>query len=243
MTEQPTGSHEVWDELAAGHALHALEPGDEQRFTAHLAGCARCQAVLQDYSLVAAQLGSLADTEPTSPPDWQTVRQGVITESDAVVTTLEDRRRRRASRLVAAAAALVTVAGGVAVAWQTTRGSDRTRPAAALAACEHQAGCRAIRLHTPDGSSPAAVIVTDNRVAVVPLAMAGVAPGRTYVLWQMPRDGGPIPVTEFRDISRESASTRLSASYRDTAAFAISIESAAVPLSRPTRVLAVGTAT
>ena len=34
--------HEVFDELAVGWALHALEPEDEAVFAQHLPGCERC---------------------------------------------------------------------------------------------------------------------------------------------------------------------------------------------------------
>ena len=34
--------HQRFDELAVGHALGALEPGDEQDFLRHAASCARC---------------------------------------------------------------------------------------------------------------------------------------------------------------------------------------------------------
>ena len=37
-------SHQDWEEIAAGHALGALEPDDEQRFEAHLRTCAECRA-------------------------------------------------------------------------------------------------------------------------------------------------------------------------------------------------------
>jgi hypothetical protein len=55
----PTPEHADFDELAAGYALHALDPADEQRFLAHLAGCPRCRAALEDFTEVTA---GLADT-------------------------------------------------------------------------------------------------------------------------------------------------------------------------------------
>jgi hypothetical protein len=48
--------HAPFEELAAGHALHALDPRDEQRFLSHLADCSRCQAAVGDYTEVAAAL-------------------------------------------------------------------------------------------------------------------------------------------------------------------------------------------
>jgi len=236
--------HEMWEELAAGHSLHALDAADEARFIAHLAGCARCAQTLDDYNLVAAQLGSLADTEADEPPSWNRIRATILHEP-APVTVLRP-RRPIATRLLAAAAAVVTVTAIGVAAWQVSDSSGPSRSpnlSALVSACQQQVGCRAIRLHTPDGANPAAVVVNGDRVAVVPLTMPAAPAGRTYVLWQMPRDGSPIPISEFRETAKQTAVAVLPASYADTAAFAISIESASKPPSRPTHVLAVGTAT
>jgi hypothetical protein len=59
--------HAPYDELAAGHALHALDPGDEQRFGEHLADCPRCQAAVGDYTEVAAALSENWSTMEPSP--------------------------------------------------------------------------------------------------------------------------------------------------------------------------------
>ena len=49
-------SHQEWEEIAAGHALGALEPDDEQRFEAHLRTCAECRQVIADTEAVMAEL-------------------------------------------------------------------------------------------------------------------------------------------------------------------------------------------
>jgi hypothetical protein len=239
-TNQPIG-HQLWEELAAGYALHALEPAEQELFIEHLEGCSTCPANVNDYSLVAAQLGSLTDVEPEEAPSWQDLRAGIVGQP-AAVTSLSSRRHHRAQRILAAAAVVVMVAGGIAV-WQANRGSNHGQPTvAALTACQQQAGCHAITLHTAAGASPAAVVVRGEQAAVVPLDLSTAPPGRTYVLWQMPRDGGPIPVSEFRDVGRQTAATRLPARYSNTAAFAISLESTASQPVKPTRVLALGSA-
>jgi hypothetical protein len=51
-----TAGHEPYDELAAGFALHALDPEDQRQFLLHVADCARCQAAVGDYTEVAAAL-------------------------------------------------------------------------------------------------------------------------------------------------------------------------------------------
>jgi hypothetical protein len=235
----------MWEELAAGHALHALTPPDEQRFLSHLAECDECVAALDDYTLVAAQLGSVADSEPDEAPSWQQIRGGIVGEHVAPVVRLDDRRRMRAARVLGAAAAVVTAAAIGVAGWQLS-GTSHSHPSpgiAALSACEHQVGCHAIRLHAPNGRNVAAVIVNGSAATVAPLTLGAAPAGRTYVLWQMPSDGSPIPVSEFRTTDRQTASTPLPTSYADTTAFAISLERSNVTPHRPTDVLAVGTAT
>jgi anti-sigma-K factor RskA len=57
--------HEEFDVLAAGWALHALEPDDEQRFAAHLPTCASCRLTVSELE---ATLGELAVEVPESDP-------------------------------------------------------------------------------------------------------------------------------------------------------------------------------
>ncbi|MGY1772316.1 anti-sigma factor domain-containing protein [Blastococcus sp. SYSU D00813] len=61
---EPDG-HEVYDELAVGWALHALEPEDEVVFAAHLPGCARCARTVAETSEV---MGALAQDLPQAEP-------------------------------------------------------------------------------------------------------------------------------------------------------------------------------
>jgi anti-sigma-K factor RskA len=64
MTEQGP-EHTVFDELAAGYVLNALEPADEQRFLRHAEQCPRCQQTLAEFQNVAA---ALAETAPPAEP-------------------------------------------------------------------------------------------------------------------------------------------------------------------------------
>jgi len=52
--------HELYAELAVGHALSSLEPADEQVFLAHLPGCARCERDLVAHRETAAHLAYAA---------------------------------------------------------------------------------------------------------------------------------------------------------------------------------------
>ncbi|HEY2489252.1 MAG TPA: hypothetical protein VGI37_07090, partial [Streptosporangiaceae bacterium] len=64
MTDQAP-EHTVFDELAAGYVLYALEPADEQRFLRHAEQCSRCHQTLAEFQEVAA---ALADTAPPAEP-------------------------------------------------------------------------------------------------------------------------------------------------------------------------------
>ena len=62
----PSEEHRVFDELAVGWALHALEPEDEAVFAEHLPGCARCaQTVADTTEVMAAMAADLPRAEPS----------------------------------------------------------------------------------------------------------------------------------------------------------------------------------
>jgi anti-sigma-K factor RskA len=64
VSDYPSG-HGLFEELAAGYALDALEPADEQRFLRHVRGCPPCAAALAKYRDVAT---ALAHTAPPGEP-------------------------------------------------------------------------------------------------------------------------------------------------------------------------------
>ena len=245
MTDEPTWFHEVWDELVAAHALHALEPTEELRLVAHVDACPACQERLDEFTLVAAQLGSLAD-DASQPPTWADIRPRLVAAptittpptSPAPVVPL---RRRLGARALGAAAAAVLVVGGAVVGWQLTRPSNAAPTSVALAACRHQNGCQVIQMHGRNGDN-AAVLVEGGQASVVPVRLPAPPADRMYVLWQMPRDGSPIPVVTFRDPTRQTSSIPLVTGYSDTAAFAVSLEAAGPMPTRPTDVYALGAA-
>jgi anti-sigma-K factor RskA len=60
------GDHEVFDALAVGWALHALEPEDETAFARHLPDCPRCaQTVAETEDVMAAMATDLPPAEPS----------------------------------------------------------------------------------------------------------------------------------------------------------------------------------
>ena len=229
-----TGPHERWDELAAGHALDALEPAEEAELMDHLEECETCRAALRDHEFVAAQLASLADETGEAPPPWSAIRTGIIGD-------LAERRAARSRRpmlLGAAAAAAVIVAATVTVVSLNNGTSARDE---AVSACHAQAGCHVIELSS--GSDERAVVIVRNGAAhMVPTDMPAASAGHAYALWQLPRDGKPTllaqPITQV-----VNASTPLALPYDETAAFAVSVEPAGARATSPTTVVAIGTAT
>ncbi|MDQ1706647.1 MAG: hypothetical protein QOF18_3013 [Frankiaceae bacterium] len=246
----PQGSeHDRWEELAAGYALHALEPDEEATFLAHLETCAHCRAVLDDHSFVAAQLGALADDAGVTTPSWSSIRDVVVPPGTAtaptpatpsgVVSLDVERSRRRQPRLLTAAAAAVLIAGAGTAAWQLASGGSQSSRSSAIAACEQATGCHVVHL---DGT--AVVLATASQARVLATSLKAPAAGHVYALWQLPRDGSPMLVTLLPAVSqdRPGPSAALRLPYADTAAFAISEEPADVTPTHPTDVVATGTA-
>jgi anti-sigma-K factor RskA len=228
-----TGSHERWAELAAGHALDALEPAEEAELMDHLEECETCRAALRDHEFVAAQLASLADEEAEAPPPWSAMRTGIIGD-------LAERRAARSRRPVllgAAAAAAVVVAATVTA---VSLGSGTSVRDQAVSACRAQAACHVVQL-SRGSQERAVVIVHDGTARMVPTDMSAPTAGHVYALWQLPRDGKPTLLAE--PLSQTgSAATPLALPYDNTAAFAISVEPAGAQATAPTTVVAVGTA-
>jgi anti-sigma-K factor RskA len=84
--------HETYEELAAGWALHALEPDDEARFVAHLPGCARCQQAVADFSGALATL-AYATPESEPPPSLGERIRAEVARDLAASAGAPDRRR------------------------------------------------------------------------------------------------------------------------------------------------------
>jgi hypothetical protein len=79
VTETPQ-EHAHYDELAAGYALHALDPEAELQFRSHLPTCPRCQAALSDFTEVAAALADDWSTVEPSPQLGARIRAAIAQE-------------------------------------------------------------------------------------------------------------------------------------------------------------------
>jgi hypothetical protein len=247
-----------WEELAAGFALHALEPEDELAFRAHLSDCTTCQATLDDHSLVAAQMASLVDDTTAAAPPWSRIRPALDASTGRLAPPQQLRPlparhdttgrlpHARHARLLAAAAAFVGLVGVAIAGWQIADRSGRAGGVpSAVAACRASSTCHVVRLLADSKVEAGDVLVRDGSAAVVPTAMPALDASHVYVLWQIPRDGRPTPVTALPHVaaSKASDSVTLVIPYADTTAFAMSVERSDQIPTQPTKVVAIGTAT
>src|SRR4051812_25977126 len=242
--------HDAFDELAAGHALNALEPGDEQTFLAHLDGCAQCQRSLAEFSEVAAGLAVSSADEPQEqpPPElWVSIRQQVEAEGGNVAS-LDKRRTSSRTRIwLSAAAAAVVVAAGV-VGWQVARdGSSGPSVQSALKDCRSASSCQVVPLTNKAGKTESAyLLITGQDVRVATSSLPAVdGESQSYVLWQMPKDGQPIGVVAFGLPANHDGTVAhgmLTQPYDASTAFAISLEQGKTIPAQPSPPVVIGTA-
>lgn len=241
-------SHERYEELAAGHALASLEPGEEQEFLQHLNGCAPCERSLAEHLDTLSHLAYAAEPVPLPEGLLEGIRAGVATsgrQSGLVQdntdlsepTRLDDVRRRRAARApqrwlaVAAAAALVLSLGVWNVALQRDQPSTQQRTQQLTAAVELLESPSTRRVQLSDESGRAVAFAVLHGQSSVSLIVSGLKPNNTdtsiYVLWQT-GDAGTRAVGTFDVRSGEIAVVRDLALAKDMPeynAFAVTHES------------------
>jgi hypothetical protein len=264
----PRRDHTHYDELAAGYALHALDPAEELEFAGHVEDCPRCLQALADYGEVAA---ALADTVPAAEPDQHLgdrilaaaaadrsfgnggrragppVAVGGDSQAGkppAGVASLRRRQHRSPRRLqLAAAAAAVLIAGGGI--WAGLSGSGATPPPPTAAGCMHAPQCHEIELTDAASHEPAAkVIVTAGSVWLMPSGIPDDDSARhIYVLWQISGAHVPQAVGSFDVRGHGDTPIRigkLAVPYRGTLAFAVSLEHGRTIPAAPSHLVALG---
>ncbi len=193
--------HDEWSELVVGRSLDALEPGDDARLSAHLAGCSDCRALLSEMRQVASSMAyDVADAEP--PAELINRIRDALPQhalgSGPLVPVLADQRRRRASRsarvahrsrpLLAAAAAVVVavlVSSGVFVA-RADHDRDQTRSAlqaetAVIGNLQHGSSY-SVSLRS-GGPAAGFAAVNGSTVDLVATGLDRNNAGTMYVLW------------------------------------------------------------
>ena len=265
VTDQSPGHDDQFEELAAGYALDALDPADEQTFVEHAADCPDCTRIVASYREVAAAIASVVP--PAAEPSPQladrimaTVRAGAPAPSAGAAPVASDtaaapaqeepaaevvplRSRRRWLRPAAAAAAVAAIVGGIWGGLAATSGTS----APTIANCQSQQGCYQTALALPHTTRQTAkVLVQGKNVWVVPTGMTvDNSADQIYVLWQITAGGTRlVPLGGF-DVSHTGVGSAikvgsLSAPYHGTDAFAISLEPGRKLPAKPTTVVAIG---
>ena len=265
MTD-PRREHAKYDELAAGYALHALDPEDELLFLGHAEQCPRCQQSLAEYAEVATALAHSAPAAEPSPELGDRIMAAVIgdaargravrparppagagagdrraDEPPAEVAALRRRRPSRRLQLAAAAAAVLVAGGGI---WGgLSAGGASPQPQAA--GCVQARQCHEVKLTDATARGPVAkVIVTGASVWLMPSGLPADDTARqVYVLWQITGAHVPLAVGSF-DVRRHADKPirigKLAVPYRGTLAFAVSLEHGRTIPATPSRLVALG---
>lgn len=226
----PPENHRVFDELAVGWALHALEPEDEAVFAEHLAGCARCaQTVAETSEVMAAMATDLPRSEPS--PQLRDRLRAAVAETEQVsrgageeptdrpaatgfpryrpVVPREPAAgpslRQRLPALALAAALLGVVALGI---WNVFLADSRDDLRATVAQQQHivdalltPGKATVAALSADDGEAVATVIARPDRVDVVSYGLSvNDRSEETYVVWGL-SSGDPQALGTF-DVER-----------------------------------------
>ena len=203
-------SHDLYEQLAVGHALSALEPEDEQLFLEHLPSCAACQRALLDHEDTLSHLAYAAEALEPPAELLDGIRAGVAASGragsfPAPVVELEQVRSRRmvrATTAVLGAAASFVLVAALLVLWQGERAQNdriQVRDSALNAAVSSlvQPASRKVDL-TGTGESRAVAVVNGDKVSLV---LQGVDANDTsdsvYVLWQRDTTGSVLAVGSF----------------------------------------------
>ena len=189
--------HARFEELAAGHALNALEPGDEEAFLAHLPSCAVCERALAEHIETAAHLAYAADPVPLPDELLGRIRADVaasgraMTPAPAPAVSLDAARARRRPLLSPAwlGAAAASVVALSLLSWNLVLMHDRSqtqqradRLTAAVALLERG---RHMSLSDGSGRAVATAVMEGSTVSLVIDGLpANDRSSSTYVLWQ-----------------------------------------------------------
>lgn len=204
--------HGKYEQLAAGFALSALEPGDEMAFRAHLAGCDACSELLMEHSTTLGHLAFAGAGEEPPASVLEGIRAGVRAARSESLRPVEapislgEARTQRENRTVRLRTAVVGVAASLVLALgfifvgpsadnqPTTRNDALSQVISSLT----KPGARRIDL-TGDGHAVA--ILNGSHISLALQGLPVNDRGRSiYVLWGKSRYGGVSAVGSF-DVS------------------------------------------
>lgn len=241
-------SHGPFEELAAGYALDALEPADDQRFLRHARQCQACPRALAGFREVAAALAEIGPSAEPSPQLADRILSAALADLSSGgppgVIPLRPRTRWWLQPVTAAAAVALIAGGGIWAGLTATT----TSPLPSVASCAHARGCTVVVLTAAATHREAARLLVDKQAAwVVPVAMkANDTADQIYVLWQITGSHRPLAVGSFDvrlGLHVPINIGPLAAPYRGTLAFAVSLEQGRTIPAAPSRVQALGQVT
>jgi anti-sigma-K factor RskA len=219
--------HTLFDELAAGYAVHALEPHDELVFLGHLRDCDRCEQALADYGEVTAEVAGVTPAADPPPELRSRILAAALSERprqsgetgseepggagleepgggrdepggrEQLPPVVPLHRHRPRRWLNAAAVAAAAVVVAGGV-WAGLGRSGGSAPAP-LAACVQAHQCTEVTLTAAHGHKTVGrLIIKDGTVWMLPSDMAADNVSRQiYVLWQITGSHTPLSVGSF----------------------------------------------
>jgi hypothetical protein len=160
MSTVPPDDHELWSELAAGHAMSSLDDADEAMYIQHSASCDLCRELERELSYVLADVARA--TPPITPPPAlkESIMAAVREDDEVAARVIPISGRREVLEPVA-----LTIVGGTA-----TTSADSS-PAAAAAAAAASWSSRRV------GKMPAWIVGVAAAVVALALVIVWVAPG------------------------------------------------------------------
>lgn len=258
--------HADFEALAAGYALHALEPEDEQRLSAHLVTCPECARLVADTASLGAAFTDLL--EPETPPPALRARilaaataepraPGLVVSTapapaeisplPAAPRSLPGPRRRVRERLaVAVLAAAVGVGVAIPVTLAASHHSSAPTGNAALAQWLLEPNAHEVTLNAASGSGLAKAVITAQGVYLVADGLPVNDRANTvYVLWAANAQGQRRAVVTF-DVRGgapvQLTAARLPYSAAEIRQLAISREPGRKAPAQPSDVVLSGTA-
>jgi hypothetical protein len=228
MSTVPPDDHELWSELAAGHAMSSLDDADEAMYIQHSASCQVCRDLERELSYVLADVARA--TPPITPPPAlkDSIMAAVREDDDVAARVIPISGRREVVEPVA-----LTIVGGTAVSssasssdqapsWSSRRVAKMpawivgvaaaavalalvvvwvapSGKSASIAARCAKVDCPVVTL-TGGGQSVAAVMVLDDAAYVDPHGLPPTPTGDVYVLWSLAKGKAPVGVAALHTV-------------------------------------------
>lgn len=162
-------------ELTAAYALDALDPGEHERYEAHLASCEPCQAELAEFWQVTGALAHAA-AGPAPPP---ALRERILEQARSERSNVVPLRPRFVLPVLSAAAAVAAVAALALGLWSVSLSRDLDRAERVNAVLGDP---NARTSQTAEGEA-SLVVTPAGEAALVVRRLAPAPAGKDYEIW------------------------------------------------------------